>query len=145
MSHDPISDMLSMISNSIMSKSYFFVVPYSRLKLGILSVLRSYGYIQSIDSVSKGNLKFIHVSIKPSTLSFLKRASRPGRRLYVQAKRLRPVRAGYGISIISTSSGVICDSEARKMGLGGELICQVWLCNNQRLGSVNIRYQFLLE
>lgn len=127
---DPISDMLIRIKNAQLVSHQRVALPYSKIKYEIAKVLKKEGFVGDIETSGKKNRKSIELGLKyeknrPRIIS-LRRVSRPGQRIYVKKGDLRPVRQGYGISIVSTSQGVMSGKEARKKGLGGELICEVY-------------------
>ncbi|WDI78574.1 30S ribosomal protein S8 [Candidatus Purcelliella pentastirinorum] len=123
--HDPISDMLVSISNGQKSNKILIFVPNSNIKRNILLVLKNEGYI--IDFELNGY--FIKIFLKyfndKSVIEYIKRVSSPGLRVYKPTNQLPNVLSGFGIAIISTSQGVMTDKDARKKGIGGEIICYV--------------------
>jgi small subunit ribosomal protein S8 len=127
---DPIADFLTRIRNGIMSRKATVECPRSHLKLQIASILQQEGFIDGVSEHSGEHQGVIEVALRwhdtQNAISGLRRASRPGQRIYVKAKAVPKVRNGLGIAIISTSSGVMSDREARKRGVGGELLCEVW-------------------
>jgi small subunit ribosomal protein S8 len=128
---DAIGDFLTVIRNASRVKKPTCEVPFSRLKKEIAEILRSEGYIADIaDGVDKKGLPRLHVRLKYvrsiPALTAVKRCSTPGCRWYVGKDRIPKVLNGLGVSILSTSRGVMSDRDARKLGVGGELICQVW-------------------
>jgi len=129
---DPISDLLTRIRNAIAMQHDTVNVPASNLKLRVLYLLREEGFIRNFKMVPSDNNQGVicvylkYSDDKTSAITQLQRASTPGRRTYVQASSLPRVRNGLGIAIISTSQGVMTDSQATKLGIGGEHICSVW-------------------
>ena len=129
---DPIADMLTRIRNANIAKHDTVDVPASKMKTAIAEILFKEGYIKSYEIVEDGAFKTIHIELKYGAdkneriISGLKRISKPGLRVYAGTEDLPRVLGGLGIAIISTSSGVISDKEARKLGVGGEVICYVW-------------------
>jgi len=127
---DPIADLLIRIKNAHMARQEQLLVPFSKIKKNIAEILQKEGYLESV-AVTKAN-PFIQLEIKLRYVGKLpavtdvKRLSKPGRRLYVPAKDIPRALGGYGITIVSTSKGMMTDKEARKQNIGGELICQVW-------------------
>jgi len=123
--NDTISDLLVRVSNARLAGRNNLVVPFSKIKEGILGVLKEEGYVGEYSADI--NNKIINVDLSGSSKNFekIKRVSRPGRRAYVKSKNI-PRPRGYGIVIISTPKGVLSGSRAKKAGLGGELICEVW-------------------
>ena len=128
---DPIADMLTRIRNAIVVKRPHVDVPSSKLKRGLAEVLKREGYIwdwQEVegDPVSNLRLELKYGANGEVVIQHIKRISTPGRRVYRKATELRPVLNGMGISIISTSGGVVSDREARQKKLGGEVLCELW-------------------
>ena len=133
---DPIADMLTRIRNSALARHDRVEMPYSRLKERLAHVLKGEGYIDDV-RVSEAQAE---AKVGPKTLTLvlrygrdrqsaidgLRRISTPGRRVYVPFDRIPRVRSGMGVSILSTSRGVMTDRDARKNRVGGELLCQVW-------------------
>jgi small subunit ribosomal protein S8 len=132
---DPIADMLTRIRNAQMVKHKEVSVPFSKLKLSIAKILEQRNFIESVKKemgetfpVLKIVLKYEVVSNteKNPAIREIKRVSRQGQRIYVKKTDIKRVKNGYGISVISTSQGMMTGDKARKMGLGGEVICEVW-------------------
>jgi small subunit ribosomal protein S8 len=128
---DPIADMLTRIRNAVRVERAQVDMPLSKVKRGLAEVLKREGYIWDWEEVEAGprrNLR-LHLKYGPNgelVIRHIKRVSKPGRRIYSGATTLRPVLNGLGISIISTSRGVISDREARQRNLGGEVLCELW-------------------
>ena len=129
---DPIADMLTRIRNGNKARFKTVNVGMSQMNVNIAKVLKKTGYINNYDKVKndKGqqNLEIIfkYPDAKSSVITNIKRISKPGRRVYVPADSIPKVLNGLGISILSTSKGVITDAEARELNVGGEIICNVW-------------------
>ena len=129
---DPIADMLTRIRNANAAKHDTVDVSSSKMKLAIAKILLDEGYIKSYELVQNGNFQDIHITLKygadknDKIITGIKRISKPGLRVYAGKDELPRVLGGLGIAIISTSNGVISDKEARKLGVGGEVICYVW-------------------
>lgn len=129
---DPIADMLTRIRNANTAKHDTVDVPASRMKKAIAEILYNEGYISKYDVVENGNFETIHITLKygadknEKVISGLKRISKPGLRFYVNSSEVPKVLGGLGIAILSTNKGVITDKEARKAGVGGEVLCFVW-------------------
>lgn len=119
---DPISDMLTRIRNAKMLSKSEVVIPTSKIKMEILRVLKEEGYI--IDFNQKDSA--ILVTLSSGLPGKLIRVSKPGRRIYSGKENIPTVLQGHGLVVISTSKGVMSGSRAKKEGLGGEIICQVW-------------------
>jgi len=124
---DPIADLLTRVRNAVKARHTKTVVTYSKLKLAIVEVLKKHEFIEDYKVVKSGSFDEIEILLNPSHSSLhLKRVSSPGQRIYIKTNQLKPVLNGYGIGIISTPKGVMTTMEAKKTGLGGELICEVW-------------------
>lgn len=130
MTSDPIADMLTRIRNAILARHTRVEMPLSKLKARIAELLKEEGYIEdfSIQNEAPGTLTVLlrYGRDRASAIVGLKRLSRPGRRVYVKSTELPKVMAGMGISIISTSRGVLTNRQAAKEHVGGELLCEVW-------------------
>ena len=128
---DPIADMLTRIRNAVRVERPAVEMPLSKVKRGLAEVLKREGYIwdwEEIDSRPANQLRIL-LKYGPNgerVIRHLRRISKPGRRVYSGANRMRPVLGGLGISVISTSRGVISDREARQRNLGGEVLCELW-------------------
>ncbi len=129
---DPISDMLTRIRNAALSRHERLTLPGSKLKKAVAEILVSEGYLSSVstDVDERGHDTLVLVlkydrERKPA-IEGMRRVSRPGRRVYLPCDRITRVRNGLGISVISTSRGVMSDRTARTSGVGGELLCEVW-------------------
>lgn len=128
---DPISDMLARIRNASMAHHDRVEMPHSNLKQHIAEVLKGEGFVDDVrvgDADTKKTLTLVlrYGRDRQSAIDGLRRISSPGRRVYVRHDRIPRVRSGLGVSILSTSRGVMTDKEARKQRLGGELLCEVW-------------------
>jgi small subunit ribosomal protein S8 len=130
MTSDPIADMLTRIRNAILARHTRVEMPLSKVKARIAELLKEEGYIEdfSIQNEAHGTLTVLlrYSRERASAIVGLKRLSRPGRRVYVKHTELPKVMAGMGISIISTSRGVLTNRQAEKERVGGELLCEVW-------------------
>ena len=129
---DPIADMLTRIRNANTAKHDTVDVPSSKMKLAIAKILLEEGYIKSYELVENGKFNDIRITLKygasknEKIISGLQRISKPGLRVYANKEELPKVLGGLGVAIISTNKGVITDKEARKLGVGGEVLCFVW-------------------
>ena len=128
---DPIADMLTRIRNALTAKHEDVLVPASTVKKAIAEILLDEGYIKSYDIREDGVAKYIHIDLKygpnkQRVITGLKRISKPGLRIYARKDQLPKVLNGLGIAIISTSRGIMPDSEARKQGVGGEVLAYIW-------------------
>ena len=126
---DPIADMLSRVRNATMRRKTFVDIPYSSMKVRIIKILQQEGYILRYAIVDGNPAPVIKVLLKykdgKSVISEIKRVSKPGRRAYSDKKSIPSVIGGLGITIISTSKGVITGKKAKELGIGGEMICTV--------------------
>lgn len=129
---DPIADLLTRIRNAHLAKHDRLDLPASDFKRELCRILKEQGYIRDFedlkDDATKPGLR-IHLRYTAEgepAIRHLQRVSRPGRRVYRQAEALRPVLNGIGVGIVSTSRGLLTDSEARDQKVGGEMICEVW-------------------
>jgi small subunit ribosomal protein S8 len=130
---DPIADFLSRIRNGIQARKSTVDCPRSGLKLRIAEILRDEGFLDGVSSPEEGyggqgtlSVTLRYDNANHNAITGLRRASRPGQRRYVGSKGLPRVRNGLGIAIVSTSRGVMTDRQAREMGVGGEVLCEVW-------------------
>ncbi|MFM1798654.1 MAG: hypothetical protein RLZZ117_932 [Cyanobacteriota bacterium] len=130
--HDPISDMLTRIRNASEKRQENTRIPSSRLCRSIASVLQREGFIGNVSEEGEGVSKQLVLELKYSgkhrqpTIRRLQRVSRPGLRIYKNTRQLPKVLGGLGVAIISTSKGVMSDRDARKQGVGGEVLCYVY-------------------
>lgn len=128
---DPLADMLTRIRNGVMANFEAVEMPLSKLKVGVAKVLKQEGYINDYHITEKdvqGTLK-IELRYGPNNekvITGIRRVSKPGLRQYMKADRIPKVMSGLGIGILTTSRGIISDREARKLNIGGELLCEVW-------------------
>jgi small subunit ribosomal protein S8 len=128
---DPIADMLTRVRNALKARHAKVDVPSSKLKLEIARILKDEGYVLNYKPVEEGAAKLIRIYLKYAqdeqpVISEIHRVSRPGCRVYVSREDVPRVLGGLGINILTTSRGVMTGSAARKAGVGGELLCQVW-------------------
>ena len=128
---DPIADMVTRIRNALTAKHEDVLVPASTVKKAIAEILLDEGYIKSYDIREDGVAKYIHIDLKygpnkQRVITGLKRISKPGLRIYARKDQLPKVLNGLGIAIISTSRGIMTDREARKQGVGGEVLAYIW-------------------
>lgn len=128
---DPIGDMLTRIRNAKAVKLPTVSMPYSKLKMAILKILKQERFIENFEKKGKKVLKHIVVDLKyakngNAAVTGVKRVSKPGRRIYLKAAEIHSVKQGTGIAIVSTPKGLMTDKEARKAKIGGEVLCEVW-------------------
>ena len=128
---DPIADMLTRIRNALVAKHETVDVPASNMKLAIAEILLNEGYIKSYSVNEEGVEKMMNIVLKygpnhQRVITGLKRVSKPGLRVYARKDRLPKVLNGLGIAIISTAKGIMTDREARKQGVGGEVLAYIW-------------------
>lgn len=131
MGTDPIADFLSRIRNALHARKDRVEAPWSRLKESVAKVLQEEGFLAEYSVVEEGQKAVLRLWLKydaqgRSVVTGLKRVSRPGRRVYVGADEIPLVQNGLGVNVLSTSSGILVDRQARKMHVGGEIICSVW-------------------
>jgi small subunit ribosomal protein S8 len=136
---DPIADMLTRTRNAVAARHAFILVPASKTKLAIARILKEEGYVTDVELV-KGEpapgkeattsqqiriwLKYI--GGKESVITGLERVSKPGQRVYAGKDELPRVMGGLGVAVVSTSKGIMTEQKARRMGLGGEVLCRIW-------------------
>jgi small subunit ribosomal protein S8 len=131
MTADPIADMLTRVRNALSARHAKVDVPASRLKMEIARILKEEGYILNYKMTEDGAKRSIRIYLKytPASspvISKIERVSRPGCRVYVGSKEIPRILGGLGINILTTPKGVMTGSGARKEGVGGEVLCQVW-------------------
>ena len=129
---DPIADMLTRIRNAVNGYKESVDIPASKFKEQLAGVLLAEGFVKTVERVKLENgFEIIRVGLKygakrEQVIKSIKRVSRPGRRAYVSNENLPRIHRGLGIAVVSTSKGLMVDREARKMGIGGEVVCEVW-------------------
>ncbi len=130
MVNDPIGDMLAQIKNAALARQKDLEIPYSKVKLAVAQTLVREGYLKTVEKIGEAPKFKLHIRLayqgEVPVLTDLKRKSKPGLRVYVAKNEIRSVVGGMGLSVISTSQGVMTGIEARKKGVGGELLCEVW-------------------
>ena len=129
--NDPIADMLTRIRNALIARHETVTIPASNMKKSIAQILLDEGYVKSVDYIDdglQGQIKIVmkYAQRKESVIKGLKRISKPGLRVYAKNEEIPKVLGGLGIAIISTSKGVMADKEARKAGVGGEVLAYIW-------------------
>ena len=128
---DPVADFLTRIRNAMRARHQKLDVPASKLKAEIARILKEEGYIANYKPTEEDGMKVIRVYLKYNTnnesvIRDLKRISRPGCRVYQGKNQIRRVQGGFGIAILTTPKGVMTGRQARREGVGGELLCEVW-------------------
>ena len=128
---DPIADFLARLRNGIRARKREVACPRSNLKLRLAEILREEGFVDGVATAEDTKAGSITVTLRydgrsSNAITGLRRVSRPGQRKYVPSQQVPRVRNGLGIAIISTSQGIMTDREARKRGVGGEVLCEVW-------------------
>ncbi len=128
---DPLADMLTRVRNAGMVKFESVDIPLSKVKVNVAKILKEEGYINDYHIDESGPQGTLRIDLKydqnmTRVITGLRRISKPGRRIYVNADNIPKVMSGLGIGIISTSKGVVADHQARKMRVGGEFLCEVW-------------------
>ena len=132
---DPIADMLTRIRNALAVRKTEVVLPYSKLKFNVAEILRTEGFVRKVEKIAKGTadnridqLRIVlkYLGPKEPAIAAIKRISKPGQRVYVTKDNIPVVLNNLGIAIISTSGGLLTNRQARKRGVGGEVICEVY-------------------
>ncbi|KZL93187.1 30S ribosomal protein S8 [Clostridium magnum] len=128
---DPIADLLTRVRNANIVRHQVVEVPSSTIKKAILNIMLQEGYIKDVEEYTDGSVNMLRLSMKygqnkERVITGLKRISKPGLRVYCQKEEIPKVLNGLGIAIISTSKGIVTDREARKLGVGGEVLCYLW-------------------
>ena len=128
---DPVADLLTRIRNASKAGFPSVAIPHSRMKEDVARALKDAGFIKGVEVVGEGTRKNVVVSLKyisnkERLIQKLVRISRPGRRVYVGYNDIKPIRGGLGVAVFSTPKGVVTDSDAKKLKVGGEWICSVW-------------------
>ncbi len=132
MTTDPIADMLTRIRNALGARHLKVDIPASRLKMEIARILKDEGYIANYKPTEEGSRKYIRIYLRYTSpgnvpvISKIERVSRPGCRVYVGGSKIPRVLGGLGVNILTTPRGVMTGRDARKSGVGGEILCQVW-------------------
>jgi len=129
--NDPIADMLTRVRNATMAHHKTVVIPYSRVKAEIARILKEEGYIKDFEIVNQKPAPVLRVHLKYTqdrqpVLTGMKRVSKPGRRVYTSRTDIPWVLSGIGIAILSTPKGIMTGQKARRLGVGGEILCYVW-------------------
>lgn len=128
---DPVADLLTRLRNAVRSRHAKVELPSSKLKLEIVKILQDEGYVGGYKVNETNGRPYLNVQLKygpndQPVISNLRRVSQPGCRVYIGRHDIRPVLGGLGISILSTPRGVMTGRQARQLGVGGELMCEVW-------------------
>ncbi len=128
---DPVSDLLIRIKNGGNAGHKIVRIPGSKLKLSVSKILKDTGFIEDFNFVEDSKQGEIEIRLKYDSygdcvIRGIKRISKPGLRKYVKKEKIPIVLSGYGIAIVSTSKGIVTDSDAKKLGVGGEVLCYVW-------------------
>ena len=128
---DPIADLLTRIRNANAVRHEVVEVPSSNMKKAVANILLQEGYIKELEEYNDGVVPMLRISLKygadkERVITGIKRISKPGLRVYCKKDEIPKVLSGLGIAIISTSTGLLVDREARKAGLGGEVVCYIW-------------------
>lgn len=127
MNTDPIADLLTRIRNAVHAGHSQSRAPYSKTKEKILSVLKENGFIEGYEKTKSGKFDELTINLKKDQKSlYIKRISKPGQRIYIKNGDIKRIRSGLGISVVSTSRGIMTGKEARRQKIGGEVICEVY-------------------
>jgi small subunit ribosomal protein S8 len=128
---DPIADMLTRIRNAQMTKKNFVIVPFSKFKLKIAQILEKEGWVGKVETASMGKFEEIKISLlylsdRTPRIKSIKRISKPGSRVYVEKDGIPTVLNNFGIAVLSTSRGLMTNKEAKRVGTGGEIVCEIY-------------------
>lgn len=133
MNTDPIADLITRIRNASRVNHNEVHAPYARIKLAILKVMKEKGFIKDVEVIEKKSFKAglpagkeLKITLSENSQLSLKRISKPGKRIYIGNKEIKRVVGGLGINILSTPKGVLSGDEARKLNVGGELLCEIF-------------------
>ena len=127
---DPIADMLTRIRNALAVRKSELVLPYSNFKHSLANLLNREGFISGVNELA-GRHKMLQINLKYTAagepvITGIKRVSTPGQRIYLPMEKLPRTNSGYGVTVVSTSRGLMTDRQARREKVGGEVVCQVW-------------------
>lgn len=127
---DPISDMLTRIRNALAAGKQDLILPYSKFKHSLATVLLEEGFLAGVNELP-GRIKMLQINLKYNpnggpVISGIKRISTPGQRIYMPVTKIPRTNGGFGVTVVSTSKGLVTDKRARKDRIGGEVICQIW-------------------
>lgn len=127
---DPISDMLTRIRNGLAAGKQDLVMPYSKYKHNLAQVLLEEGFLSGVNELP-GRIKMLQINLKydnggSPVITGIKRVSTPGQRIYSPVSKIPRTNGGFGVTVVSTSKGLVTDKRARKDRIGGEVICQIW-------------------
>lgn len=128
---DPLADMLTRIRNATNSRYQSVEMPLSKLKVSVAKVLQNEGYISNYSVIGQSPQGLLKIELKygsnnEQVINGIRKVSKPGRRQYIKSDQIPKVMNGLGISILSTSKGLVTDKEARQHNIGGELLCEIW-------------------
>ena len=128
---DPIADLLTRIRNANVVRHEIVEVPSSNIKKAVANIMLQEGYLKNIEEYNDGSVPMLRLSMryganKQRVITGIRRISKPGLRVYCKREDIPKVLNGLGVAVISTSKGIVTDREARKLGLGGEVICYIW-------------------
>lgn len=123
---DPVADMLTRIRNAVRANHAKVDIPASKIKANICKVLKEEGFVKNFKIVAKDSTLLLRVALKEDAIVGVQRVSKPGLRVYKGYREMPRVVSGLGVSVVSTSSGIISSRKAKAMKLGGEVLCNVW-------------------
>lgn len=128
---DPIADLLTRIRNANVVRHEIVEIPSSNIKKAVANIMLQEGYLKNIEEYNDGTVPMLRLSMKYGSnkqrvITGLRRISKPGLRVYCKKEEIPKVLNGLGVAVISTSKGIVTDRDARKLGLGGEVICYIW-------------------
>lgn len=129
--HDPMSELVTKIKNATRARHESVQIPYSGLKASVLRVMAKEGFISGVEAVGEGARKALVVQLKYTAdrlplISEIRQVSKPGMKVFATIREIRPLKQGAGMAILSTSRGVLKDMDAKRTGVGGEVLCTMW-------------------
>lgn len=129
--HDPMSELVTKIKNATRARHESVQIPYSGLKASVLRVMSEEGFIAGVEAVGEGPRKALVVQLKYTVdrlplISEIRQVSKPGMKVFATIREIRPLKQGAGMAILSTSRGVLKDMDAKRTGVGGEVLCTMW-------------------
>ena len=129
--HDPMAELVTKVKNATRARHESVQVAYSGLKASVLRVLAAEGFIAGVEAVGEGARKALVIQLKYTSdrlplISEIRQVSKPGKKVFQTIREIRPLKQGAGMAILSTSRGVLKDIDAKRTGVGGEVLCTVW-------------------
>lgn len=123
---DPIADILTRIRNAEKAEKSPVIAPYSKMRHNVLNILKEKGFIEDVEVMENNKFKELKIGLKRESRLTLTKISKPGRRMYIKSKDIKKILGGLGISILSTPKGIMSSDQAKKLNLGGELLCEIY-------------------